>query len=170
MVLSKSDCKTIHRRIFRLALPSTKRVTACIASKFDKIVLCQCWTPVTMYKTARALKRPPTFLSRRLGMTLKAKFNPPLCRRLRDEFTLVYNASNGSFEECFTRLRCSRLRRQYPKLHHRRFRLSRRKVAFTRRIVRPNNKLSAFVVGSSSVDVFKSKLDTRWTEVCPMLI
>ncbi len=41
------------------------------------------------------------------------------------------------------------------------------KAAFSVLIVEPWNKLPAFVVGSLSVDVFKSRLDACWTEVYP---
>ncbi len=95
-------------------------------------------------------------------------------RRLRGDLILAYNLSNGSFdlpiEEFFTRPPCSSLRGHSLKLHHRRFRLNRRKVAFSVRIVEPWNKLPAFVVGSLSVDVFESRLNACWTEVYAYVI
>ncbi len=96
------------------------------------------------------------------------------CRRPRGDLILAYNLSSGSFdlpiEEFFTRPPCSSLRGHSLKLHQRRFRLNRRKAAFSVRIVEPWNKLPAFVVGSPSVDVFKSRLDACWMEVYPDVI
>ncbi len=95
-------------------------------------------------------------------------------RRLRGDLILAYNLSNGSFglpiEEFCTRPPCSSLRGHSLKLHHRWFRLNRRKAAFSVRIVEPWNKLPAFVVGSPSVEVFKSRLDGCWMEVYPDVI
>ncbi len=87
---------------------------------------------------------------------------------------ITYNLSNGSFDlpivEFFTRPPYSSLRGQVLRLHHKRFRLNRRKAAFSVRSVEPCNKLPAFVVGSPSVEVFKSRLDACWTEVYPKVI
>ncbi len=95
-------------------------------------------------------------------------------RRLRGDLILAYNLSNGSFnlrmEEFFTQPLCSSLRGHILKLHHRRFRLNRRKAAFAVRIVEPWNKLPAFVIGSPTVDVLKSGLDACWTKWYPDVI
>ncbi len=53
---------------------------------------------------------------------------------------------------------------------HRRFRLNRRKAAFSVRIVRPWNKVPAYVVESPSADVLNSRLDACWNEVFPDVI
>ncbi len=95
-------------------------------------------------------------------------------RRLRRDLILAYNLSSGSFDlpikEFFTGPPCSSLGGHILKLHHRRFQLNRRKAAFSMRIVEPWNKLPVFVVGSPSVDVFKSRRDACWTEVYPDVI
>ncbi len=79
------------------------------------------------------------------------------------DLILACNLSNGSFdlpiEEFFSRPPCFNLRGHSLKLHHRRFRLNRRKAAFSVRIVEPWNQLPDFAVGSPSADVFKSRLD-----------
>ncbi len=94
--------------------------------------------------------------------------------RLRGDFILAYNLSNGSFdlpiEMFFIQPPRSSLRGHILKLHHTRFRLNRRKAAFTARIIEPWNKLPAFVVGSPSVDVSKSRQNACWTEVYPNAI
>ncbi len=101
-------------------------------------------------------------------------FFSPASRRLRGNLILAFNLSNGSFDlpiaEFFTRPSCSNLRVHSLELHHRRFRLNRRKATFSVRIVEPWNNLPAFVVGSPSVDVFKSRLDACWTDVYPNVI
>ncbi len=95
-------------------------------------------------------------------------------RRPRGDLLLAYNLSHGSldlpFEESFTRPPCSSLRGHYLKLHHRRFRLNRRKVAFSVRIVGPWNRLPAFVVEAPTANVFKSRLNACWTDVFPGVI
>ncbi len=95
-------------------------------------------------------------------------------RRLRRDLILAYNLFHGSLdlppEESFTPPPCSSLRGHHLKLHHRRFRLNRRKAAFSVRIVGPWNKVPAYVVDSPSADVFKSRLDACWNEVFPDVI
>ncbi len=90
-------------------------------------------------------------------------------RRLRSDLIIAYNLSNGSYdlpiEEFISRPPCSSLWGYFLKFHHRRFRLNRRKAAFSVRIVEPWNNLPSFDVGSPSVDVFKLRLDVCWTEV-----
>ncbi len=92
-------------------------------------------------------------------------------RRLRGDLILAYNLSHGSlglhFAEFVIRPPCSSLRGYYLKLHHRRFRLNRRKATFSVRIVGPWNRLPAFVVEALTAHVFKSRLDAGWTDVFP---
>ncbi len=76
---------------------------------------------------------------------------------------------NAPLDENFEASAESNLRRHDFPLRHRRFRLAKRKAAFSVRLPKHRNTLTLEVVSAPSVEAFKRLLDCNWASIFPQL-
>ncbi len=92
-------------------------------------------------------------------------------RLLRADLILAYNLVKGRLnvpvDEIFEAPAERNLQRHHFQLRHRRFRLARRKAAFSVRLPKHWNKLPLEVVTAPSVEAFKRLLDSNGASIFP---
>ena len=95
-------------------------------------------------------------------------------RRLRGDLILAYNICHGRLDlphaEFFETPAERDLRGHGFKLRHRRFRLRRRRAAFSVRLPPSWNKLPTAMVTAPTLDSFKRLLDMAWPSLFPTLL